>query len=370
MLTHTMNNHVSVLEISKNALEHNLQYFKDKLHQKTKILAVVKAFGYGSDANKVAYFLKDKVDYFAVAYAHEGISLRNAKIPTPILVLHPQIQNFDEIIRNQLEPTIYNLKTLNAFITKAKEKEIEYYPIHLKFNTGLNRLGFSKVNIPKIMAIICNSKHVKIKSIFSHLAASEDSNERQFTLNQIQNFKDIITQVYDHIEYTPMAHTLNTSGVINYPEAQFDMVRIGIGLYGFGNTKKETSQLKNTHILKSIISQIHIAKKGETVGYNRAFKAFKDTIIATIPIGHADGLSRKLGKGNGYITIQNRSAPIIGNVCMDMIMVDITNIECNEGDPVFIFKTQEDILNISSMSETISYEILTLISQRIKRSLI
>ena len=370
MLTHTMNNHVSVLEISKNALEHNLQYFKDKLHQKTKILAVVKAFGYGSDANKVAYFLKDKVDYFAVAYAHEGISLRNAKIPTPILVLHPQIQNFDEIIRNQLEPTIYNLKTLNAFITHAKEKEIESYPIHLKFNTGLNRLGFSKVNIPKIMAIICNSKHVKIKSIFSHLAASEDSNERQFTLNQIQNFKDIITQVYHHIEYTPMAHTLNTSGVINYPEAQFDMVRIGIGLYGFGNTKKETSQLKNTHILKSIISQIHIAKKGETVGYNRAFKAFKDTIITTIPIGHADGLSRKLGKGNGYITIQNRNAPIIGNVCMDMIMVDITDIECNEGDPVFIFKTQEDILNISSMSETISYEILTLISQRIKRSLI
>ena len=210
-----MNNHVSVLEISKNALEHNLQYFKNKLHQKTKILAVVKAFGYGSDANKVAYFLKDKVDYFAVAYAHEGISLRNAKIPTPILVLHPQIQNFDEIIRNQLEPTIYNLKTLNTFITHAKKKEIESYPIHLKFNTGLNRLGFSKVNIPKIMEIICNSKHVKIKSILSHLASSEDSNERQFTLNQIQNFKEIITQVYDYIEYTPMAHILNTSGVIN-----------------------------------------------------------------------------------------------------------------------------------------------------------
>ncbi len=365
-----MNNHVSVLEISGNALEHNLQYFKNKLHQKTKILAVVKAFGYGSDANKVAYFLKDKVDYFAVAYAHEGISLRKAKIITPILVLHPQIQNFDEIIRNQLEPSIYNLKTLNAFITHAEEKEIESYPIHLKFNTGLNRLGFSKVNIPEIMEIICSSKYVKIKSIFSHLAASEDNNERQFTLNQLQNFKKILIQVCNYIEYTPMAHSLNTSGVINYPEAQFDMVRIGIGLYGFGNNKKETSQLKNTHILKSIISQIHIAKKGETVGYNRAFKASKDTTIATIPIGHADGLSRKLGNGNGYITIQSQGAPIIGNVCMDMIMVDITDIKCNEGDPVFIFKTQEDILNISKLSETISYEILTLISQRIKRSLI
>ena len=365
-----MNNHVSVLEISGNALEHNLQYFKNKLHQKTKILAVVKAFGYGSDANKVAYFLKDKVDYFAVAYAHEGISLRKAKITTPILVLHPQIQNFDEIISNQLEPSIYNLKTLNTFITQAKKKEIKSYPIHLKFNTGLNRLGFSKVNIPKIMEIICNSKHVKIKSVLSHLAASEDSNERPFTLNQLQSFKEIITQVYDYLEYTPMAHTLNTSGVINYPEAQFDMVRIGIGLYGFGNNKKETSQLKNSHILKSIISQIHIAKKGETVGYNRAFKASKDTTIATIPIGHADGLSRKLGNGNGHITIQNQSAPIVGNVCMDMIMVDITGIECSEGDHVFIFETQEDILNISNLSETISYEILTLVSQRIKRSLI
>jgi len=220
------------------------------------------------------------------------------------------------------------------------------------------------------MEIICNSKHVKIKSVLSHLAASEDSNERPFTLNQLQNFKEIITQVYDYLEYTPMAHTLNTSGVINYPEAQFDMVRIGIGLYGFGNNKKETSQLKNSHILKSIISQINIAKKGETVGYNRGFKASKDTTIATIPIGHADGLSRKLGNGNGHITIQNQSAPIVGNVCMDMIMVDITGIECSEGDPVFIFETQEDILNISKLSETISYEILTLISQRIKRSLI
>mgnify|MGYP000960376987 CR=1 FL=1 len=364
-----MNNHVSVLEISGNALEHNLQYFKNKLHQKTKILAVVKAFGYGSDANKVAYFLKDKVDYFAVAYAHEGICLRKAKITTPILVLHPQIQNFDEIISNQLEPSIYNLKTLNTFITHAKKKEIKSYPIHLKFNTGLNRLGFSKVNIPKIMEIICNSKHVKIKSVLSHLAASEDSNERPFTLNQLQNFKEIITQVYDYLEYTPMAHTLNTSGVINYPEAQFDMVRIGIGLYGFGNDEKETSHLKNSHVLKSIISQIHTIEPGETVGYNRAFAAKKSTKTATIPIGHADGISRKLGNGNGYITINNQKAPIVGNVCMDMIMVDISTIDCKEGDAVYIFKTQEDILHMADKSDTISYEILTAISQRVKKLL-
>ena len=179
-----------------------------------------------------------------------------------------------------------------------------------------------------------------------------------------------MNEVSGYLDYTPIAHTLNTSGVINYPEAQFDMVRIGIGLYGFGNDKKETSQLKNSHILRSIISQTHSVKKGETVGYNRAFIANVDATIATIPIGHADGLSRKLGNGNGSVTIHNQRAPIIGNVCMDMMMVDITNINCKEGDNVFIFKTQEDILNISSVSETISYEVLTLISQRIKRLLI
>ena len=365
-----MNNHVTILEINGNALVHNLNYFKQKLNPKTKILAVVKASGYGSDALQIAEFLKDKVDYFAVAYTSEGIALREANIKTPILVFHPQIPNLQAIIDFDLEPNLYNFSIFTAFLKLAEDNSLSNYPVHLKFNTGLNRLGFSKVNIPEIMEIICSSKYVKIKSIFSHLAASEDNNERQFTLNQLQNFKKILIQVCNYIEYTPMAHTLNTSGVINYPEAQFDMVRIGIGLYGFGNNEKETSQLKNTHILKSIISQIHIAKKGETVGYNRAFKASKDTTIATIPIGHADGLSRKLGNGNGYITIQSQRAPIIGNVCMDMIMVDITDIKCNEGDPVFIFKTQEDILNISKLSETISYEILTLISQRIKRSLI
>ena len=364
-----MNNHVTVLEIDGKALEHNLHYFKNKLHQNTKILAVVKAFGYGGDGVQIASFLKNKVNYFAVAYAHEGEALRDADIATPILVLHPQIQNFDQIALHQLEPSIYNLKTLTAFLAYAEDKALMAYPIHLKFNTGLNRLGFSEEEIPLIIDCIKKSKHVKIKSILSHLAASEDVNEQDFTLRQINNFKQIIQEVCRHLNYTPIAHILNTSGVINYPEAQFDMVRIGIGLYGFGNDKTETSHLKNSHILKSTISQTHVVKIGETVGYNRAFKAIKNTKIATIPIGHADGLSRKLGNGNGSVTILNQKALIVGNVCMDMIMVDVTDINCKEGDDVFIFKTQEDILTISSVSETISYEILTMISQRIKRLL-
>ena len=364
-----MNNHVTVLEIDGKALEHNLHYFKNKLHQNTKILAVVKAFGYGGDGVQIASFLKNKVNYFAVAYAHEGEALRDADIATPILVLHPQIQNFDQIALHQLEPSIYNLKTLTAFLAYAEDKALMAYPIHLKFNTGLNRLGFSKEEIPLIIDCIKKSKHVKIKSILSHLAASEDVNEQDFTLRQINNFKQIIQEVCRHLNYTPIAHILNTSGVINYSEAQFDMVRIGIGLYGFGNDKTETSHLKNSHILKSTISQTHVVKIGETVGYNRAFKAKKNTKIATIPIGHADGLSRKLGNGNGSVTILNQKALIVGNVCMDMIMVDVTDINCKEGDDVFIFKTQEDILTISTVSETISYEILTMISQRIKRLL-
>jgi alanine racemase len=364
-----MNNHVTVLEIDGNAIAHNLNYFKQKLRPETKILAVVKAFGYGSDGVKVASFLQDKVDYFAVAYAHEGIALREANIETPILVLHPQIQNFDQIIKYKLEPSIYNFKTLTAFLAQADEQLLINYPIHLKFNTGLNRLGLWHNDIPLILDRITASKHVRIQSILSHLAASEDENEREFTLGQLNNFDSIVKQIYQLLDYKPMIHTLNTSGVVNYPQAQFDMVRIGIGLYGFGNNKTETSKLKNSHVLKSIISQIHSIEPGETVGYNRAFVAKDFTKTATIPIGHADGLSRRLGNEKGYITINNQKAFIIGNVCMDMIMVNITQIDCKEGDELFIFKDQKDILHMASIAETISYEILTAISQRIKRLL-
>lgn len=364
-----MNNHVTVLEIDGKALEHNLNYFKGKLNPETKILAVVKAFGYGSDGAQVASFLQDKVDYFAVAYAHEGVALREAGIEIPILVLHPQIQNFDQLVKHRLEPSIYNFKTLTAFLAYADELVLMNYPIHLKFNTGLNRLGLWHNDIPQISSRIKESKHIKIKSILSHLAASEDENERDFTLDQINNFAAIVKQIYEHLEYEPMIHILNTSGVVNYPQAQFDMVRIGIGLYGFGNDEQETSQLKNSHVLKSIISQIHMIEPGETVGYNRAFVAKHFAKTATIPIGHADGISRRLGNGKGYITIHNQKAPIIGNVCMDMIMVDISKIDCKEGDEVFIFKNQEDILHIADKAETISYEVLTAISLRVKRLL-
>ena len=364
-----MNNHVTVLEIDGDAIIHNLNYFKKKLDPSTKILAVVKAFGYGSDGVKVATLLKDKVDYFAVAYSDEGVALRKANIKTPILVLHPQIQNMDQIVQYELEPSLYNFKILNAFLNFLNTKTLKGFPIHLKFNTGLNRLGFQHDDVPKLMNILKESEHLRITSILSHLAASEDHNEQEFTRSQLNNFNSIVTEVFHHLEHQPIVHVLNTSGVINYPKAQNDMVRVGIGLYGFGNDKKETSKLKNSLILKSVISQIHTINSGETVGYNRAYCAKKPTKIATIPIGHADGISRKLGLGKGYITIHDQKAPIVGNVCMDMIMVDTTHIKCSEGDQVYIFKSQEDILHMAKMTDTISYEIITLLSQRIKRIL-
>ncbi|MDX6747071.1 alanine racemase [Polaribacter sp. PL03] len=364
-----MNNHVTVLEIDGNALTHNLNYFKQKLKPETKILAVVKAFGYGSDGVQVAKFLEDKVDYFAVAYSHEGIALRNAGVKTPILVLHPQIPNLKDIVTYRLEPNLYNFKIFTAFLKLADEAPLMNYPIHLKFNTGLNRLGFWHTDIPKILSSLKETNHVKVQSIFSHLAASEDLEEQDFSINQINNFAYIVQQFFKHLNYEPMLHILNTSGVVNYSKAQFDMVRVGIGLYGFGNDVKETAQLKNTHNLKSIISQIHIIKLGESVGYNRAFVAKRATKTATIPVGHADGLSRKLGNNKGFVMINNQKAPIIGNVCMDMIMVNITKIDCKEGDEVIIFNNQEMIQNIAEISETIVYETLTAISQRVNKML-
>lgn len=362
-----MNNHVTVLEIDANAILHNLNYFKQKLQPKTKILAVVKAFGYGSDAIEVAKIAAEHVDYFAVAYSNEGVLLREAGIETPILVLHPQIPNIEDIVKHRLEPNLYNFKILDAFLAYANRAPLMNYPIHIKFNTGLNRLGFWHTDVPNILTELKKSNNVVVQSVFSHLAASEDPNEQEFTVNQINNFAYIVKQIYDHLGYEPMIHILNTSGVINYPKAQFDMVRVGIGLYGFGNNPQETANLKNTHTLKSIISQIHIVQPGETVGYNRAFVANKVTKSATIPVGHADGISRKLGNKNGFVIINNQPVPIIGNVCMDMIMVDVTSIECKEGDEVILFNHQQHVDYMAHKCETIPYEILTALSQRIKR---
>ncbi|HKK12914.1 MAG TPA: alanine racemase [Flavobacteriaceae bacterium] len=358
----------TILEIDLKALKHNFEYLKSKLKPKTKFLAVVKAFGYGSDACEVAKYLqKLGVDYFAVAYVHEGVALRNSGITAPILVLHPQSVNFKTLVEHGLEPNLYNAKVLKDFIEISKQEQKIDYSIHIKFNTGLNRLGFKEKDLEFIHAQLKNTKSVKIKSIFSHMAASEDLNEREFTEGQITSFEHIAKSFATFFGYMPMLHMCNTSGILNYPQAHFDMVRSGIGLYGFGNSEKEHKNFTPIATLKSVISQIHNIETGETVGYNRAYKSDTPLRIATLPIGHADGIGRQYGNGKGFVTINGKPASIVGNVCMDMIMVNITNIDCQEGDEVIVFGKQHTAEEFAKTANTISYEIITALSQRIKR---
>ncbi len=358
----------TVLEIDLKALKHNFKFLKSKLKPNTKFLAVVKAFGYGSDAEEIAKYLQDlDVDYFAVAYVKEGVALRDGGITKPILVLHPQSVNFKLLIENCLEPSLYSLKILKEFIKVSEEGNQTDYPVHIKFNTGLNRLGFWENDVFLIADELKKTSSIKVKSIFSHLAASEDLNEKKFTLNQIISFKSISKTFEKVIGYKPWLHMCNTSGILNYPDAHFDMVRSGIGLYGFGNSDKENKNLKPIASLKSIISQIHKIEKGETVGYNRGFKSDSFQKTATIPIGHADGIGRQYGNGKGFVVINGKKAPIIGNVCMDMIMVNITNINCKEGDEVIIFDNVNTAENLAKTANTISYELITSVSQRVKR---
>lgn len=365
-----MNNHVTQLTIDLNAADFNLNFFKQKLSSTTKVLVVVKAFGYGSDAQIIAKHLEPKIDYFAVAYTEEGIALRNAGIKAPILVLHPQIPNLNLVIDYNLEPNLYSFRTFDAFLKLSNEKQLSDYPVHLKFNTGLNRLGFLENDLEQVSKKLKDNTTIKVKSLFSHLVASEDENERSFSESQIQQFNSINQNFKSLFGYIPMLHMCNTSGTLNYPEAHYDMVRIGIGILGFGNSESITAQLKNVVSLKSIISQIHRIEKGESIGYNRGFVANRAIKTATIPVGHADGIHRSLGNQKGFVYINNQKARILGNVCMDMIMADVSEINCNEGDEVILFNDQETIEELAAQANTISYELLTAISQRITRTIL
>ena len=358
----------TVLEIDLNALEHNYNYLRSLLKPKTKFLGVVKAYAYGSNAYKIAQKLEALgVEYFAVAYVKEGVALRKAGIKKPILVLHPQPINFDELITNCLEPSLYSPKILRDFLETAARNNQKKYPVHLKFNTGLNRLGFWENDVDYIIDRLNGRNEVIVASVFSHLAASDDLNEKQFTQHQITTFEKIAKEVDEKLGYIAFKHLLNTSGIINFPEAQFDMVRSGIGLYGFGNDKKIDAELKPVATLKTIISQLHKIEPHESVGYNRAYTSEGYRTTATLPIGHADGIGRQYGNGKAFVNVKGKLAPIIGNVCMDMIMIDVTNIDCKEGDEVIIFGQNPTAEEFADLANTISYELITGISQRVKR---
>ena len=361
-------NHETVLEINLNAISHNLNFFKSKLNSTTKLMVMVKAFGYGNGGFEIAKLLEHhKIDYLGVAFADEGISLKNAGINLPIMVLNPETSSFSSIIQHHLEPEIYSLKGLNAFLKIAETKQLQNYPIHIKLDTGMHRLGFEAEDLTELVLKLKQIKTVEVKSILSHMATSDDGKHYNFALLQIKLFEELSSKIIEALKIKPIRHILNTSGISNFPEAQFDMVRLGIGLYGVSNDENEQKFLENVGTLKSIISQIRTIQKGESVGYGRRFMANKETKIATIPIGYADGISRLWGNGLGYVLIKNKKATIVGSICMDMLMVDVTEINCFEGNEVIIFGENLSVSFIAKQLNTIPYEILTSISQRVKR---
>ena len=360
--------HETVLEINLNALSHNLNFYKSKLNPTTKLMVMVKAFGYGCGGFEIAKLLEHhKIDYLGVAFADEGIALKSAGIQLPIMVLNPESTSFSAIIQHQLEPEIYSIKGLKAFLKIAEAKNLNRFPIHIKLDTGMHRLGFETKTIDELISLLKGNSFVQVKSILSHMATSDDLKHKDFAKYQIELFEELSSKISHELKINPIRHVLNTSGISNFPEAQFDMVRLGIGLYGISNTPEEQKQLENVGTLKSVISQIRTISAGESVGYGRRFIATKTTKVATIPIGYADGISRRWGNGLGYVTINNRKATIIGSICMDMLMVDVSEMDCNEGDSVVIFGKDPTVNFLAEELQTIPYEILTGISQRVKR---
>lgn len=358
----------TTLEIDLNALESNFRYITSKIHPQTKLMAVVKAYSYGSDSVAIAKKLeKLKIDYLAVAYASEGTTLRDNNIVAPILVLHPLEAHFKSMLSCCLEPNLYSKNLLEKFIAFAEKEQLENYPVHIKINSGMNRLGFRAEEIDNIVQRLKNTSAIKVKSVFSHLAASEDVKNRAFAEKQIAKYIEVSDNLIKQLGYKPLRHTLNTSGILNFPGAQLDMVRSGIGLYGYGNSPEEDKNLVPVATLKTIISQIHHIKKGENVGYNFGFIAEKDMKTATLPLGHADGISRTYGKGKGFVQIHGKKAHTIGNICMDMFMVDVTEIDCQENDEVLVFGQGASAEDFAHAINSISYEIITAISQRVKR---
>ena len=360
--------HETVLEINLNAISYNLNFYKSKLKPGTKIMVMVKAFGYGNGGFEIAKLLEyHQVDYLGVAFADEGISLKSAGIAIPIMVLNPENSSFAAIIQHGLEPEIYSFKGLKTFLALATKRKLERFPIHIKLDTGMHRLGFERNDIAELITILSATKAVRVKSILSHMATSDDPEHTDFSMQQIALFDQLSSQLCSALDVKPLLHILNTSGISNFPEAQYDMVRLGIGLYGISNSAEEVRSLQNVGTLKSIISQIRTIPAGDSVGYGRRFIANRPTRIATIPIGYADGISRGWGNGNGFVTINNQKATIVGSICMDMLMVDVTGIICSEGDRVVVFGESPSVSYIAQKLQTIPYEILTSISQRVKR---
>ncbi len=359
--------HQTIMEIDLSAMVHNLNHYRSQLKPETKLMAMVKAFSYGTGSVEVAKILQyRRVDYLAVAIADEGIELRNAGIDLPIIVMNPEEHSFITMIENRLEPNIYRFSLLHSFDEALKRSAVSNFPVHIKIDTGMNRLGFkSAEEIADLAAFIRGRDTLYIRSVFTHLAVSEDSLNDAFTNQQFEQFRNLSSIITGEFDYKILLHVLNSAGIERFPEMQLDMVRLGIGLYGASSG--QSAQLRNVATLKSTISQIKNVTTGESVGYGRHFIAVKPTRIAVIPIGYADGYSRRLGNGVGKVLINGRPAPLVGTICMDMCMADVSEIDCREDDPVIIFGEGQSVSKVADWMGTIPYEVLTTIGQRVKR---
>ena len=363
--------HETVLEINLNSIVNNLNYYKSQIQAGTKVMAMVKAFSYGSGSFEIANVLQfNRVDYLAVAYADEGVELRRAGITTPIMVMNPEQQAYDLMIQNNLEPEIYSFKVFELFIKALQRNGYSNqkgYPVHLKLDTGMHRLGFEETDLHKLIIQIKNYKLIRVKSVFSHLSTADEPIHRLFTKDQINLFDKMSKKIIDILGGNILRHIVNSAGAIAFPEAQFDMVRLGIGMYGVSSFPEHQAKLQSVSELKTTISQIKQIPAHDSIGYSRLEMPTRDITIATVPIGYADGLRRSLGRRKGYMLINGNKAPIIGNVCMDMCMLDISNIDAEEGDEVIVFGKGFPIQKFAKLMDTIPYEALTGISPRVKR---
>lgn len=361
--------HQTVLEINLNAIVHNLKEYQKLLKPTTKIMAMVKAFGYGSGGAEIAGILQyNKVDYLGVAYADEGVELRKGGIALPIMVMNPDENAFESIVDNNLEPEIYSFELLQSFEKYLQQEGLQQYPVHIEIDTGMNRLGFATVDMEKLSWALQSNSSFKIQSVFTHLVASEESTQNEFTLRQFKSFHAATKELQDKLGYSFISHISNSAAAILHPQLQMDMIRLGIGLYGVDSSGSGRLNLQTVATLKSTIAQVKHLQKGDSVSYNRKAVVVKDSMIATIRIGYADGYPRRLGNGVGKVWLKGKLAPVIGIVCMDMFMIDVTNVPgVQEGDEVIIFGSQLPVEELAKWAETIPYEIMTGVSQRVNR---
>ncbi len=361
--------HQTVMEINLSAMRHNLKQYQQLLRPATKLMAMVKAFSYGSGSAEVARLLQfHKVDYLAVAYADEGVELRNAGISLPIMVMNADEAAFESLVHYSLEPEIFSFGLYHSFEKFLRKQGLQQYPVHIKFNTGMNRLGFETSDAKVLAALIHERKTMAIKSVFSHLAASESAAQDGFTDQQVMLFTKACDQLQEVTGYHFLRHIANTAAIFRKAEYQFDMVRLGIGLYGVESADSGKLQLQTVATLKTTIAQLRWVKAGDTVGYGRKAVLGRNTHVATVRIGYADGFGRELGNGKACMYLNGKLAPVIGNVCMDMTMIDVTDIPgSKEGDVVEVFGPNLPVQQVASWAGTIAYEILTGISQRVKR---